>query len=415
MEEIKQKLDWTFLNEDTREYTHIYHDYPARMIPQIPRQLLTILGTEERQTLFDPYCGSGSTLVEGLMKGLNVIGTDINPLAKLISDAKTEYTIDPNNLRDEIERFVEFTFLPTGTPKIIEKNNLDFWFKPNVIKKIGLIIRYISRIKEHKIRKFFEVAASETIRESSNTRRDEFKLYRYPMDKLEKHNPDPFEIMKSKLYRNFKGYVSFYKVMSELPVHPTSMVYSFNSVKRIPYDKVKRNSVDIVITSPPYGDSHTTVAYGQYSRLSSEWLGILKENVDAASMGGSVVKSSHVFGCEPLDSAIKEISPINLKRGLEVNSFYLDLEKSIRNVSRVIKSGGYACYVVANRKVMGISLPTDQAVECFFEKNGFSPVNTFLRTIPNKRMPFRNSPTNIAGKTEETMGKEYIIVMVKES
>jgi len=414
MTEIEQELDWTFLNVDTREYTHIYHDYPARMIPQLPRQLLTILGAEEGQILFDPYCGAGSTLVEGLLKGLNVIGTDINPLAKLISEAKTEYTIVPNNLKDEIERFVEFTLMPTGKPKVIEKNNLDFWFKPNVIKKIGLIIRYISKIRDVRIKKFFEVVASETIRESSNTRKDEFKLYRYPLEKLEKHNPDPFIIMKSKLFRNFKSYDSFHKVMSERTFHPSSQVYSFSSVKPIPHNRVKLNSVDIVITSPPYGDSHTTVAYGQYSRLSSEWLGILKQNVDAMSMGGVSVKSGSIFGCKSLDNAIKDISANNLKRGLEVNSFYLDLEKSIKNVSRLIKVGGYACYVVANRKVTSVSLPTDLSIEYFFEKEGFSHFNTFLRTIPNKRMPSRNSPTNIAGKTEETMSKEYIVVMKKE-
>ncbi|EQD78279.1 adenine-specific DNA methylase [mine drainage metagenome] len=379
------------------------------MIPQIPRQLLTILQSDEGQILFDPYCGSGSTLVEGLLKGLNVIGTDINPLAKLISEVKTEYTIVPSDLKDEIERFVDFTLMPTGKPKVIEKNNLDFWFKPNIIKKIGLIIRYISRIKDHRIKKFFEVVASETIRESSNTRKDEFKLYRYQIEKLEKHNPDPFVIMKSKLFRNFKAYDSFYRAMSGMSIHPSSQVYSFSSVKPIPHNRVKLNSVDIVITSPPYGDSHTTVAYGQYSRLSSEWLGILKQNVDAISMGGASIKSSSVFGCESLDNAIKGVSANNPKRGLEVNSFYVDLEKSIKNVSRLIKDGGYACYVVANRKVTSVSLPTNQAIEHFFEKNGFSHFNTFIRAIPNKRMPSRNSPTNIAGKTEETMSREYIV------
>ncbi|MCL4420662.1 MAG: DNA methyltransferase [Candidatus Thermoplasmatota archaeon] len=413
MIETWSEIDWTFLNENTREFTHIYHDYPARMIPQIPRTIINLLNENEGNVLFDPYCGSGSTLVEGLLAGLNVIGTDINPLAKLISEAKTEYTIPPNDLIQEVENFVQFTFAPKGKPKIIRKDRLDFWFKPSVIKRIGLIIRYIDKIRDRRIKKFFEVTASETIRESSNTRKNEFKLYRYSPERLEKHNPDPFAIMKDKLFRNFKGYVSFYKAMSELAVHPSSQVYSFNSAKPIPQSKIKSNSVDIVITSPPYGDSHTTVAYGQYSRLSSEWLGILKQNIDATSMGGASIKSSYIFGCESLDDAIKEISASNLKRSLEVNSFYVDLEKSIRNVSTLIKTHGYACYVVANRRVAGVSLPTDQAVKYFFEQNGFSHFNTFIRNIPNKRMPSRNSPSNIAGKTEETMSREYIVVMKK--
>jgi len=220
--------------------------------------------------------------------------------------------------------------------------------------------------------------------------------------------------MKNKLYRNFNGYISFYEAMLKLSFHPFAKIYSFNSVEQIPYDKIKPNSVDIVITSPPYGDSRTTVAYGQYSRLSSEWLGILDKNIYKESIGGEKINSIHSFGYAPLDNSIKKISSINLKRCLEVASFYIDLEKSIKNVSSVIKKGGYACYVVANRKVLGISLPTDKSIKYFFEENGFSHVNTFSRIIPNKRMPLKNSPTNVAGKTEETMNREYIIIMIKK-
>ncbi len=412
---IKETIeqDWTFLNENTREFTHIYHDYPARMIPQIPRKVIKMLDQKEGNTLFDPYCGSGSSLVEGLMAGLNVIGTDINPLAKLISEAKTEYTMDPIALRNEIDNFIEFTMFPKGTPKIIQKENLDFWFKPNAIKGIGLILRYISKIKDRRIRKFFEVTASETIRESSNTRKGEFKLYRYNKEKLNGYNPDPFAIMKEKLFRNFKGYESFHKRMIRLDFKPTSKVYLADTVKEIPKSRINWNSVDIVITSPPYGDSHTTVAYGQYSKLSSEWLGILTHNVDSASMGGKKTEPI-VFGCDELDERIREVDETNHQRSLEVYSFYSDLRKSIDYVSKVIKSGGYSCYVVANRKVAGVLLPTDKSIVCFFEKNGFKKEEIFTRSIPNKRMPSKNSPSNQAGKIDDTMTKEYIILMRKD-
>lgn len=411
MIETQNEIDWTFLNENTREFTHIYHDYPARMIPQIPRTIIKLLNENEGNYLFDPYCGSGSTLVEGLLAGLNVVGTDINPLAKLISESKTEYTIPPNALKEEIENFVRFTFIPKGVPKIIDKERLDFWFKPNAVKRIGLIIRYINKIKDQRIKKFFEVTASETIRESSNTRKDEFKLYRYSPERLEKHNPDPFTIMKEKLFRNLKGYEAFYTKMAERSYQPTSKVYLLDTVNRIPKGKIPENSIDLVITSPPYGDSHTTVAYGQYSRLSSEWLGILKQNVDTISMGGKKVQEPVIFDCDELDNALDYVQEVNQKRSMEVYSYYSDLDTSIRNVSKVIKTEGYACYVVANRKVAGILLPTDKAIKCFFERNGFTTFQTFTRNIPNKRMPSKNSPSNIAGKTDETMSKEYIIVM----
>lgn len=186
-----------------------------------------------------------------------------------------------------------------------------------------------------------------------------------------------------------------------------------NTVNHIPKRKIRKNSIDIVITSSPYGDSHTTVAYGQYSKLSSEWLGILKSNVDTASMGGK--KSKPVsFGFEDLGRSLREVDGINHVRSLEVYSFYSDLRSSINNVSKTIKSGGYACYVVANRNVAGVLLPTDKSIVCFFEKNGFKNIETFTRGIPNKRMPSKNSPSNRVGKLDDTMTKECIILMRKD-
>mgnify|MGYP000318302539 FL=1 len=67
-----------------------------------------------------------------------------------------------------------------------------------------------------------------------------------------------------------------------------SKIYDFNTVYKIPEDILPPESVDIVVTSPPYGDSRTTVAYGQFSRLANQWLGFEELNeVDKRSMGGT--------------------------------------------------------------------------------------------------------------------------------
>src|SRR5947209_13488121 len=83
-----EESDWTFNGASTRAMTHCYHDYPARMIPQIAGRLLDRYGADAK-LLFDPYAGTGTSLVEGLVRGINVIGTDLNPLAQLIARAKT--------------------------------------------------------------------------------------------------------------------------------------------------------------------------------------------------------------------------------------------------------------------------------------------------------------------------------------
>lgn len=63
--------DWTFNGASTREMTHCYHDYPARMIPQVAAKLIDLYGRDAR-VLFDPYCGTGTSLVEGVVRGIDV-------------------------------------------------------------------------------------------------------------------------------------------------------------------------------------------------------------------------------------------------------------------------------------------------------------------------------------------------------
>jgi site-specific DNA-methyltransferase (cytosine-N4-specific) len=408
------ELDWTFQGENTRQLTHCYHDYPARMIPQVARQFLEIFTENKKGVLLDPYCGTGTTLVEGFINGFDVIGFDLNPLARLIAKAKTTILNLPD-LDFFISKFNKYILAKhqnTEIPEIKGISRLEFWFKPEVVEKLSIIKKFIQEIENTEIKLFFLTAFSETVRESSNTRTHEFKLYRYNEATLANFQPNVFELMSKKLLRNRKGFLNFLTIINETRNNNKSEIFEFNTVKESPSELNEK--VDIVLTSPPYGDSTTTVAYGQYSRLSAAWLDLFEpEKIDSKLMGSKKRQQFDDFACENLDIAITKIAEIDLKRATEVSSFYIDLQESVKNISKLVKSNGLACYVVGNRKVKGVILPTDIAVKTFFEQNNFKYINTFHREIPNKRMPLRNSPSNIIGKTENTMNQEYIVVMKK--
>lgn len=407
--------DWTFNGASTRELTHCYHDYPARMIPQIAGKILDLFGCGAK-LLFDPYSGTGTSLVEGMVRGVNVVGTDLNPLARLIAKAKTS-TTDLRLVDKHISRFSKFVLGYTSSPLTIPPaikgvSRLEFWFKEGVIERLYRLRELMQSIEDDYARLFFQVAFSETVRESSNTRNEEFKLYRLGAEKLAAFNPDVFSIMSRKLQRNRAGLQKYLAVIQDLKNAPVADVYDFNTVTGIPHGCITPAGVDIVVTSPPYGDSHTTVAYGQYSRLSAAWMELEEpDKIDGKLMGGSVAKKSTHFPCHVLNCAIEQIGKVDKKRALEVSAFYSDLHASISNVAQIIKHKGYACYVVGNRKVKGVVLPTDVVVKDFFEGCGFEQVNTFTRSIPNKRMPLKNSPTNAPGVLDNTMTQEYIVVM----
>lgn len=153
-------------------------------------------------------------------------------------------------------------------------------------------------------------------------------------------------------------------------------------------------------------------AYGQFSRLANEWLGVEDANqVDNNLMGGKRQKEIYSFDNLALKESLEKIATADEKRAKEVSSFYYDYQKSIENVAQTIKKGAYACYVVGNRKVKGEVLPTDEITKDFFEHQGFSYLETIIRNIPNKRMPSKNSPTNETGNKDETMTAEYIVIM----
>jgi site-specific DNA-methyltransferase (cytosine-N4-specific) len=403
---------WDFIGADTKNYTHCYHNYPAMMIPQIAERILTKYA-HNSNLLFDPYCGTGTSLVEANLKGINAIGTDLNPLARLIAKTKTS-KINLPVLDSYLHQFDNYIFaimfnFNQVNIKIPAIHNIDFWFDKSVQKQLALIKNFIDNIAEENIANFFKIAFSETVRASSFTRNSEFKMLRMNTAQLQKFKPDPIGLMQNKLRRNYNGLKAF---LARNP-NANSQIYDFNTIYEI--QPIANESIDIILTSPPYGDSRTTVAYGQFSRLANEWLGVENANhIDKQLMGGKTQPITN-FTSLALQESLAKIAALDQKRAQEVATFYADYQKSITNVAKTLKTGAYACYVVGNRKVKNQVLPTDEITKDFFINQGFKHVETIVRNIPNKRMPNKNSPTNIAGKTATTMCHEYIVIMLKLS
>lgn len=407
---------WDFRRDNTKEYTHCYHSYPAIMIPQVARKLIDKYGKKSK-LLFDPYCGTGTSLVEANLKNINAIGTDLNPLARLIAEAKTTpvniQTLDLY-LKDFNDKVFALRFGIKDAKSIVlpDFQNIDYWFSKEVQKQLVIIKQYIDNITDTSIQNFFKVAFSETVRESSWTKNSEFKLIRMSADRMKKFQPDVFGIMECKLLRNKKGLISY---LNNKKNGTTATVCDFNTVKSIPENILSEDSIDIVVTSPPYGDSRTTVAYGQFSRFANQWLGFSDASkVDNILMGGIKNGNKIKSKSKTANKIIDEIYNIDQNRCKDVIAFFADYEKSIKNVSTTIKNSGYACYVVGNRTVKGINISTDEITKEFFQENGFKHIETIIRNIPNKRMPLENSPTNIAGKKSATMKNEYIVICQKD-
>lgn len=455
---------WDFKYDDSREYTHGIHSYPAMMVCPISRNVIKIVKqVTDIHSLFDPFAGSGTVLVEGMLANINCIfGNDINPLALFISQVKTR-RLDMNELqcnasillekilndytekKDFFEEADEYCQKVLGldlTAKdewgsnaitylhnyVLEKKikmelphfkNIGYWFKPRVILQLQMIKNYILQIPNEDIRNFIFVAFSELIRFVSNRRNGEFKMFRMTPTKVESFKPNVVKEFITILERNIEKINNFIETSIENDSRSEIKIFS-NNTKEL-FD-VPDSSVDLVITSPPYGDSRTTVAYGEYSRLSLQWIDLFKLSdkeimgIDKALMGGTKYRNGFDFSIpsETLRSSLERIKDKDLERAGDVYSFYLDLEKSIASIAKKTKKNGYQFWVVGNRTVKGELLKTNQIIKEIAGCYGLDYVYTINRNIINKVMPLLNSPTNETGKKAETMCNEHIVILRKK-
>ena len=402
---------WSFKDGNMGELVHKIHPYPAMMMPLIARELFVTYGKGKDTIFFDPYVGSGTTLVEAQYYGAKkAIGIDLNPLAILIARTKTE-SINLSKVEQAFSKLDDYLF-DNRSYEIPEFSIRDSWFSEKTIISLSKIRSFVFSNDDDTVRDFFKVAFSEVVRSSSETRNGEFKLYRMTKKSLENFNPDPIEMFKNVVIRNLRLMKAIsYKKETDI------QIYTADTRNVMSYSGLNEN-VDLIITSPPYGDSHTTVAYGQFSRLSNEWLGIPNAGtLDKCLLGGKKV-AERSFDIEELDVAIDMIrendKAFNRDRCWEVIAFYNDYEESIEAVAKTVRSGGYVVYVVGNRRVRNIELPLDVITYKMFEKRGFEHITTYVRDIINKRMPSKASPSNAKGGQISTMMYEYIVVMRKK-
>lgn len=453
---------WDFKYENTKEYTHSIHSYPAVMVAPISRNIINIVKqVMEIDSLFDPFSGSGTVLVEGMLANIKTVyGNDINPLAIFISKVKTnnlninklkkETSILLKQINDDYNENIDFyeaadeyfektldltskdgwgNDAPTYLKKYIDskKNNFEvpnfknigYWFKPRVILLLQMIKNYILKIEDENIRNFVFLAFSETIRLVSNRRNGEFKMFRMPPIKVKSFKPNVLKEFTDILDKNIEKMNSF--VQSCKKNGSTSKVKIFNNNVINLFD-ISDSSIDLVITSPPYGDSRTTVAYGEYSRLSLQWIDLFNLSdkeimmIDKTLMGGTKFRKGFEFSIpsQTLQKSLNSIKNIDLERAGDVYSFYLDLEKVISSISKKTKTGGYQFWVVANRTVKGELLKTDKIIKEIASQYDLYYVYTIDRNIINKVMPSLNSPTNTVGKKSETMCNEHIVILRKK-
>jgi hypothetical protein len=417
---------WSFAEKDDRDFVHSIFHYPAMMVPRLQRELMQTCVNWDKaiKTVYDPFAGSGTVMTEAMLLGLDFYGTDINPLAALVCRAKAEY-FDADRLEADLRRVLRDAARDRHSKVTVSFPNRDKWFAPHVAGGLSKLYRAISARPGSAMRRFWWVAVAETVRLTSNSRTSTVKLHIRPHSELS-NRPDPISVFAEVAARNVQVLREQQQLLEERQLL-SGNTYCGRVNLAVADVRVPRSDVlaDIMVTSPPYGDNHTTVPYGQASYLPLQWIdrrdiapGVGDECVasthftDTASLGGSrKIRPAEIDSLLDrslhLRRTLERLATERRDRRLRVASFYRDVDASLEPILRHLRPGGIMIWTVGERSVGGQTIPMAQILRELLGRRA-SLVAHLDRSIPQarKRMASRNSTTS-------TMGSETILVMQK--
>lgn len=398
------------------------------MHPEIAKNIITKYTKTKSDVVFDPFMGSGGVLLEGILCGNNSIGIDINPFAVLLSKVKTTPVscVDLNKTHTNITHNSTTDYHDSNYHLECMPNRLDIdmWYKPDTSKTLAILKHHVYKIRDRDVRDFFKICLSLTIRRSSYQRNGAWKIHRMSDSDRLTFNPNPIKIFDQVVQSGID------KMNDLVNANPKGRPYTLlgdsrdigESFSKIPDGILKDGRAHLVVTSPPYGDHRTTVAYGQFSKHSGLWLDLPEEKVfavDAEGLGGRH-RVGDDMGSDTLNHTLDMVRVNDAKitkngiphRAEEVYSFFYDLDRCLDEISKnLVPEKSHCCFVVANRTVRRVVIPTDIITIELGSRYGFKVEKTIQRSIPNKSMPSKNAPENITKRIGETMTRESVIIM----
>ena len=379
-------VDWAFTDDDTGYLTHDLHPYAAKFIPQIPAHLIARLSLPGELVL-DPFHGSATTAVEALRLRRRAICIDANPLSKVIGRAKTAVLTDDvdaelDNLQmtvasyaSNIEREDQSIALADRyAEQVPDIPNISHWYSPVAIGELALLRQLIEHLDNTVAADIARLAFSKVVFKASyqdaETRYARREKEISPGATLKLFISD-LQVARHKLRRASSifryGDVRFYTLDS----------------RDIPEDILPENSVDLLVTSPPYPNSND---YHLYHRFRLFWLGY----------------DPRVFGRQEIGS--------HLKHQREKNGFddYIsDMRTCMERFILALRPGRYAAFVVGDGIYKGEIYKTNEALASVARAVGFEVCGDIERLIHNTRRSFV--------KPARRAQSEHILILRKPS
>ena len=365
-----QAINWDFPSAKTGYLTHNLHPYPAKFIPQIPNALIQELSSVG-DTIADIFCGSGTTLVEALQLKRHAVGIDANPLAALISRAKTT-ALDEANLaalaahKDACRRLVQSIdphigdLFHGGRPFQSSawrpaQQICEFWFEPHVVEELAELRQLTDAMPVEAAKRLCQTALSAIIVAVSKQDSDTRYVRR---DKA----VAPGDTVRRYLSQLDAATGAVRELSSLVEDHLSCQVFNMDVL-----DAPDTEAFDLVVTSPPYPNAYS---YHLYHRTRLAWLGHDHEQFKKVEIG------SH-----------RKYSAKGRNRATAA-TFQREFKQIFYWLRRCLRPRGHACLVIGDSTLDGRRIDNASLIADAGAGAGFRETARMERTIAPTRKAF---------------------------
>ena len=384
------------------------HPYPA-MIADKCANKIAAQHIADGALVLDPFCGTGRTLYAAAGAGGKCFGIDINPLAVLIARAKSVNWLPALPAPQFLKK------RHSGAKFNLQPGRKVSWFPKAAEQELGIIISWInSLIIDRSTRMALACILSATVREVSFCRKKQWKLHRMSEEDRQNYKPSPLKVFGRRL-----GTIQKALQEGNTQRKVTVVTGDSTSLRAIVSAWGLPQFYDVIFTSPPYGDSRSTVGYGG---MSSMCLGVLQhvrdlelpfksaQIIDSSCLGGS---ETQLFICNAIKKYWK--GSATTFEWARVSAFLADLALSCQQIAAVSRIGTKAIFIVSRRCVRKRRLYIDRFLQDELRRYGFDLKNRSRRCIERKNTPYLIDRKARSKKTDKvkTMDHEFILVFEK--
>lgn len=406
------------LNNSDRS-THLIHTYPAKLLPHIPHIFLNNnIFSKQDDLVLDPFCGSGTVLLEALLSGKNAAGIDSNPLARLITRVKTR-KYNTSELRRVLQQ-IKKTFECTESKEIPNVVNVDHWFFKEIQISLGKLFWIIKGIEEQETQDFFRLCFSNCVKKVSladprvsvpvRLRYEQYKDGHPLKEKTRKRLENLKEInVFEKFYQIARDNIYRFDKL-DFEGHLNAEIVGKDARK---INNRQNNSVDLILTSPPYGGAQK---YIRASSLNLGWMGKLEDSTLASFERDSIGREHYSryeylelikTGLDIADKKLQQIREINPLRAHISAKYLVEMKQSLKEMHRVLKKGGYLILIAANNQVCGQEFETQYFLRKICEELGFSVTLELVDDIKSYGLMTKRN------KTASVITREWVVVFRK--